>query len=336
MLLLFILPLVPVSAKRGWNHKRITIIRDNYGVPHVFAKTKEGLGFGAGYAVAQDRLWQADIFRRGAFGNLAELGLASIESDYQTRKLGYSKEELQEIFDKWKPTQPKAKLKEMNLAFIEGVNYYISEAITALLGGDLSLMPIEYVANGILPEPFTIADSVAITVMMAWRFGGTGGNELNYATALQTLQTIYGEGNGWMMFNDLYPQQDPGAEVTIPSTGCKIPSSESSSSMMFLPEGFEAAFNKYEKTRMGQTQLLESLGIPTKFGSNAWVVAPKKTSTGNAMELGGPQMGHTIPQIVLEMGLHGAGIDAVGMMMPQSPSILIGVNRDGAILILNN
>ena len=67
-LILFI-PLTPVYACKSWDRKKITIIRDDYGVPHVFAKTKEGLGFGPGYAMAQDRLWQADVYRRSAFGN---------------------------------------------------------------------------------------------------------------------------------------------------------------------------------------------------------------------------------------------------------------------------
>ena len=330
MLLLFFIPLTPAYACKGWNRKGITIIRDDYGVPHVFAKTKEGLGFGAGYAMAQDRLWQADIYRRSAFGNLAEFGLATIDQDYETRKLGYSREELKEIFDKWEPINPNAKLKEMNLAYIDGINYYITEALTALSMGDPSLVPVEYLAYGLPLEPFSIEDSVVITVMMAWRFGGTGGNELSYFAALQALQAAHGETEGWLMFNDLYPQQDPGAEVTIPGTGCKFSNSKISNPMMELPGNFGTLYNEYQQIQMGQTQLFESLGIPTKFGSNAWVVHPKKTITCNAMELGGPQMGHSIPQIVLEMGLHGAGIDAVGMMMPQSPSILIGVSKDGA------
>jgi len=330
ILLLLFIPMTPAYACHGWNRKRITIIRDDYGVPHVFANTKEGLAFGAGYAMAQDRLWQADIYRRSAFGNLAEFGLASIDQDYETRKIGYSQEELAEIFDKWEPTDPKAKLKEMNLAYIDGINYYISEALTALSMGDPSLVPVEYLAFGLPLEPFSIADSVAITVMMAWRFGGTGGNELGYASALQALQLEHGDTLGWLMFNDLYPQQDPGAEVTIPGTGCKSDKYESSNPMMELPGNLGTLYHEYEQIQMGQTQLFESLGIPTKFGSNAWVVHPKKTTTKNAMEVGGPQMGHSIPQIVLEIGLHGAGIDAVGMMMPQSPSILIGVSRDGA------
>jgi hypothetical protein len=111
--------------------------------------------------------------------------------------------------------------------------------------------------------------------MMAWRFGGTGGNELNYISALTALQAEHGDALGWAMFNDLYPQQDPGAEVTIPSTGCQFDSCKPKS-MMKLPGNFEMLFNQYQQTQMGQTQLLESLGIPTKFGSNAWVVHPKK------------------------------------------------------------
>ncbi|MFX1281029.1 MAG: penicillin acylase family protein [Promethearchaeota archaeon] len=329
LMLTFMIP-PTMGCRFGFQKRRITIIRDDYGVPHVFAKTKEGLAFGAGYAMAQDRLWQADLYRRSAFGNLAEFGLASIDQDYETRKLGYSREELKEIFDKWEPINPHAKLKEMNLAYIDGINQYITEALTALSTGDPSLVPAEYLAYGFPIVPFSIEDSVAITVMMAWRFGGTGGNELSYASALQALQSEHGESTGWLMFNDLYPQEDPGAEVTIPGTACKFSNCKSSSPMMGLPGNLGALYQQYQQVQMGQTQLLESLGIPTKFGSNAWVVHPKKTTTRNAMELGGPQMGHTIPQIVLEIGLHGAGIDAVGMMMPQAPSILIGVSNDGA------
>jgi len=59
MILLMLLPTQPVSACGGGGgnkrkHTKITIVRDNYGVPHVYAKTNEGLAFGAGYAIGQD------------------------------------------------------------------------------------------------------------------------------------------------------------------------------------------------------------------------------------------------------------------------------------------
>jgi penicillin amidase len=328
-LLTIALPVASANGSSGY----ILIVRDNYGVPHIFSNTKEGLGFGCGYAMAQDRLWQADLFRRQSFGSLAEFGLATIEQDYQTRKLGYSREELLEIFDNWVPTQPKTRLKEMALAFVDGVNLYISEALEAYAIGDPSLMPIEYLPNPLNPygfplEPWTIEDTVAIVVMMAWRFGGTGGGELGYAARLQALQATHGEELGWLMFNDLYPQDDPGAEVTIPSTGCWYPIVCGSSPE--LPSNIGGVYKEYEEARTDQTQLFESLGLPTKFGSNAWIVSPWKSKSRNALQVGGPQMGHSIPQIVLEIGLHGAGINAVGMMMPMLPTILIGVSECGA------
>jgi penicillin amidase len=322
---------LPVATANAQSSGYVLLVRDNYGVPHIFSNTKEGLGFGAGYAMAQDRLWQADVYRRAASGRLAEIGLATVEQDYATRAVGYSQTELREVFDKWVPTKPQARLKEMQLAFVDGVNLYITEAITALLGGDPSLMPIEYLAYGLLPEPWAIEDSAAIMQMMAWRFGGTGGNELLFAAGLQALQDMYGDELGFAIFDDHFPLNDSGAEVTIPSEG-KPPKGESSSvsSSFALSGNIGDVYKQYEEAKMGQTQLLESLGLPTKFGSNAWMIRPKKSETGNALMVGGPQMGHSIPQIVLEIGLHGAGINAVGMMMPMAPTILIGVSEYGA------
>jgi penicillin amidase len=337
LILFSVFPIVSANAYSGGSGSsgRIIIVRDNYGVPHIFASTKEGLAFGAGYAMAQDRLWQADLYRRQAFGSLAEFGFASIDQDYTTRSIAYSKEELLQIFNNWTPTQPKARLKEMMLSYVDGINLYISEALTALANGDPSLMPIEYLPGIITPhglplEPFTIEDCTAIVVMMAWRFGGTGGNELSYAAALQALMAMHGEVPGWQIFNDLYPQVDPGAPTTIPSEGKCTPKPLGYGNIPQLPCNIGNTYKNHDKSKIGQMELYESMGLPTKFGSNAWIVNPWKSKTRNAMQVGGPQMGHSIPQIVLEIGLHGAGINAVGMMMPHAPTILIGVSHHGA------
>jgi len=323
-MLILTVPIVPTNACRG-RRRPIIILRDDYGVPHIYARTKEGLAYGCGYAMAQDRLWQAEVFRRAASGRLAEVGLATVDDDYATRAVGYSWEELGEMFDNWVPTKPEAKLKEMMLAFVDGVNLYITEAIE-----DPSLMPVEYLLYDFLPEPWTIEDSAAIMGMMAWRFGGCGGDELKYAAALMALQAMYGEKQGMDMFNDHFPQNDPGAEVTIPDTeaiwsdylydGCDIE----------LPENIMQIYQEYEEAQKSQEQLLGSLGLPTKFGSNAWMVSPSKSETGNALQVGGPQMGQSIPQILMEVGLHGAGIDAVGAMIPMGPVIILGVSKYGA------
>ena len=303
-----------------------TVIRDNYGVPHIFADTTEGLGFGAGYAMAQDRLWQADVMRRAATGRLAEFGLGTIEEDAATRTLWYGQDELQQIYDDWNPGTGYEHLKPMIEAYVDGINTYIEEA-----RGDSSLLPVEYVGQGLVSylENFTVADVVALTVLMGWRFGGTGGSEGDIYEALLALQAMHGATNGTAIWDDLFPLDDTGAPVTIPAEILVDLSADITS--LDVPDDLSQVLQQYEDVWATQDKLFDSLGIPTKFGSNAVLISDNLSATGNALELGGPQMGYSIPQIIYEVGLHGAGINAVGMAMPcAGPFILIGVSEYGA------
>src|ERR671912_1050654 len=64
----------------------VKILRDEYGVPHVYGSTLESVWFGVGYAQGQDRLWQAEMLRRTATGTAAEIqGLSAVESDVMAR-----------------------------------------------------------------------------------------------------------------------------------------------------------------------------------------------------------------------------------------------------------
>jgi len=305
---------------------RCTIIRDNYGVPHVFADTTEGLGFGAGYAMAQDRLWQADVLRRAATGRLAEFGLGTIADDIATRTLWYSQDELQEIYDDWDPGAGYEHLKPMIEAYVDGINAYIEE-----IGHNSLLMPVEYVGSKLTDylEPFTVGDVVALTVLMGWRFGGTGGNEGDIYEALLTLQAMHGAAAGAAIWDDLFPLDDTGAPVTIPSESLTALSMDTT--LPDVPDNLTPVLEQAQEVWATQDEVFKSLGIPTKFGSNAVLVSPELSATGNTLQLGGPQMGYSMPQIVLELGLHGAGINAVGMAMPcAGPFILIGVSQYGA------
>ena len=306
-----------------------TIIRDDYGVPHVFADNKTGLAFGAGYAMAQDRLWQADVMRRAASGRLAEFDLATIEEDAATRTLWYGQEELLEMYDDWDPGEGYEHLKPMIEAYIDGINTYIEEG---LADPSLSLLPIEYPGLGLTSylEPFTVGDVVGITVLMGWRFGGTGGNEGDFYEALLALQTMHGATNGTAIWDDVFPLNDSGAPVTIPGEDL-LGDFSTGMTLLDFPDNLSEILQQYEEYRAVQDELFESLGIPTKFGSNAVPISPELSATGNTLQLGGPHMGYSIPQVVLEIGLHGAGINAVGMAFPAAgPFILIGVGEYGA------
>jgi penicillin G amidase len=278
--------------------------------------------------MAQDRLWQADIFRRTASGRLAELlGPSVLGQDKELRALWYNHDELMDIYDNWDPGPAYGHLKSMIEAYVEGINLYIYEALL-----DPSLVPIEYVAQKLIGklEYFTVADVVAVTVLMGWRFGGTGGSEGDIYTALLTLQAMHGGAAGGAVWSDLFPLDDAGAPVTIPDQVFGE-AAATAVSIGDLPAGLEGLFEEYAESRAAQDELLQSLGVPLRFGSNALPVRPELSATGNALLLGGPQMGYSVPQIVYEIGLHGDGINAVGMSMPSAgPFILIGVSEYGA------
>jgi len=305
-----------------------TIVRDAFGVPHVFADSKVDLAFGAGYAMAEDRLWQADVFRRLPSGRLAELGLATIEEDAQMRGLWYGQQELMDIYNDWDPGAygDYGHLKPMIEAYVEGINRYIDDALKTP-----EFMPIEYVLQGLVPslEYFTVADVVAVTVMMAWQFGGTGGNEATLYEALLTLQGIHGQAPGGAIWSDLFPLNDAGAPVTIPDAVYEAPPP---GLLSWEPSGdISGLVSQYEEFEAARHELFASVAMPDKLGSNAVPVSGDISASGDTLQLGGPQMGYSVPQIVYEIGLHGDGINAVGMAFPGAgPFILIGVSEYGA------
>jgi penicillin G amidase len=298
-----------------------TIVRDSYGVPHVIADTKEELAFGVGYALAEDRLWQADLFRREATGRLSEIGIGNASIDHWIRIHGYTVEENTQLF-----SMMQSPYKEMMVAYVEGMNQYINEAIA----NPNEKLPHEYLVRGITPEPWTVEDSLSIGQLMVRRWGEGGGMELIFVLVLQQLIQRNGIINGWRIFNDACPQIDPGAATTIQSNDTddiSVPSVSPPILSLILLESAQYIVRMKQLER----QFCESQGLLYYFGSNGWVVAPEKSETGNALLLGGPQMGHSIPQIVAEVGMHGAGINASGMTFPGAgPIIAIGANTYGA------
>ncbi|HET9402496.1 MAG TPA: penicillin acylase family protein, partial [Candidatus Acidoferrales bacterium] len=75
-------------ALSGLEHE-VTVARDSRGVPHITAQSKQDLYFAQGYVMAQDRLWQMDVLRRAASGELSEIfGAATVAVDRRFRVLG--------------------------------------------------------------------------------------------------------------------------------------------------------------------------------------------------------------------------------------------------------
>ena len=186
----------------------VRIYRDEFGVPHIFAETNRGLFKGYGYAIAQDRLWQLELFRHAAQGRLAELlGATTVPSNVQIgqstalaadtniRTRHYTGTELQEqlaLLD--------AEEAEIFSAYADGINHYITAVVAA---DPASKLPFEFHSLGIgVPAQWTALDVVANVVYQS-RFGQAGGQERQNQTLLTSLITRHGEdsagSHGWIV-----------------------------------------------------------------------------------------------------------------------------------------
>jgi len=115
---------------------RVTIRRDERGIPYIEAKNDEDLYFAQGYVTASDRLWQMDLLRRTERGELAEvLGSAAVEQDKQHRTLGFSHVVDAEL------AQAPPQTRTVFEAYARGVNAYIATLTNKTLQAFLTCFP---------------------------------------------------------------------------------------------------------------------------------------------------------------------------------------------------
>src|SRR5687768_17985871 len=133
---------------------RVTVRRDERGIPYIEAKNNEDLYFAQGYITASDRLWQMDLLRRTERGELAEVLTAgpnniALEQDKQHRTLGFAAVAEAEFAN----ASPQSRV--MLEAYARGVNAYISTL-------DAKSLPLEFQILQYRPKPWTPADSLLI------------------------------------------------------------------------------------------------------------------------------------------------------------------------------
>ena len=343
--LMAIQTLTPAGAAPG----EITIVRDQFGVPHVFANSAEDAAYGVGYALAQDRMWQMHVFRRIGKGRLSEIfGPLVIEIDKTVRFFTYTAEERAARYE----TYPDDLKKQLE-AFVDGINAHFDEART-----NPALLPLEFTQYGEVPEDWTVDDSLALQDVLILSFGSGGGDELAHAALLDALIEKVGKKKAKAMFNDLIPTVDPDAPTTIPrgynwrleSTFARTaeaearrkleddarlslqpggqqraaagpePAAGTIEQLKLIPDPVDA-LKQFEPIRRG----LEKLQAMFQFGSNAQLAGPKLSEHGNSLQTGGPQVGYLIPQWLADFGMHGGNVDATGMTFAGAgPAVLIG------------
>ena len=155
----------PISA-------RAAIERDALGVPHITAAAWEDAIFLQGYATAQDRLWQMDVLRRLAAGELSEvLGAATLELDRESRRL-----RMRRIAQEHARTLPAAD-RAVLAAYARGVNFFIETHRGAL--------PLEFTLLRYDPRPWSIEDSLLCGLEMYRSLTSTWREELRKMAMLQ-------------------------------------------------------------------------------------------------------------------------------------------------------
>ncbi len=309
----------PASAS-GPDRGQVKIIRDEYGVPHVYGSTLESLWYGVGYVQGQDRLWQADLLRRTATGTSAEFfGPSAVAGDAFARLFFGPPERRAALFDSAKP-----ETKMIFESFVEGMNAWIQEATQT------GQLPPEYQAFGLSPRPWTIDDSMAEAMLLLNNFGEFGADELTNAANLQELIGRFGPVEGLNVFDDTHWLDDPSATTSVPAEGAIGPVRHAAAPHAQIPAGVGNGLSQFDAALNAWIENLNRSGLTMKPKSNAFVIGPKLSADGHALLLGGPQMGYTAPQINHEIGIHGAGFDITGMNVAGLPGSPIAVNGDHA------
>ncbi|WP_153398283.1 penicillin acylase family protein [Ornithinicoccus halotolerans] len=325
----------------------VEVLRDEQGVPHIYADTPEDLFRAQGYVAAQDRFFQMDLRRKVASGRLAELvGEEGLASDTLVRTLGWRRVASQEL-----PTLS-ADTRRYLAAYAEGVNAYLANNPAR------SEVALEYLLLGqqfsdYQLEPWDEVDSLVWLKAMAWDLRGNYTDELTRArlagnVALEQLNSLYPEypfeehapvlgPDEWEPgpAGDEQPLAGQGRGGTGPHAaadgdgGGDRTARTSPPALPPLPEQQAAAVERTEQA-LGSVSSL--LGTGEGIGSNAWVVAGEHTQSGLPLLANDPHLAVGQPSPWLQAGLHCRQVDAdcpfdvSGFSFAGFPGVVIGHN----------
>ena len=286
------------------NSHQVRIVRDNFGVPHVYADDIYGLYYGYGHAVAQDRLYQMEMTRRSTQGMVAEvLGAEYLDYDKETRRL----------FDPASIRQQLAELAKNDLdvfaGFAAGMNAWIAE----IDDDPAARMPKQFIDNKFGPANWDAYDVAMIFIgTMANRYGDFN-TELDNLKIYQSLVVQHGEVEAKKLFDLLNPRFTDNAPTTIPRSDWSVAVPDN----LAIPQQAMAVPDNYV-----------AFAQPVTTGmSNCYVIGKDKAEGASSIFVNGPQFGWFNPAYVYSVGLHGAGIDVVGNTPFAYPMIMFGHNK---------
>ena len=284
----------------------VSVIRDNHGVPTIEAATLDNLFFAQGYVTAQDRLFQMDLLRRAAAGELSEIvGNIALKHDRQQRILG-----LRAATEKGLQTVTPEDRQHFD-AYARGVNAYIDSHRDRL--------PLEFSLLHYSPRPWKIHDSLVIGYQMVETLSTSPQAALTREKVLARL--------GPELTADLY----------VNSSWLDHPPTAPASSANSPPPASEHVPAGTVPTSGSRTADAARLSIwlqphfrnddPAPLGSNNWVVSGAHTISGKPLLSNDMHLGHQMPNLWYEAHLRSGDFDVAGVSLPGYPYIFVGHNR---------
>ena len=312
----------------------VTIVRDHFGVPHIYGATRDGAMFGIGYATAEDRLFFIDVLRHVGRAQLAQFAGGNPSNVLLDREIWhtapYTEADLQRQVDQVRPGFVKAanRLRRDLQNYVEGIDQYIDEARL-----DPFKMPAEYAAIGQPqgPTDWNPRDSVAVATLVGAIFGAGGGGELPSALALEDARARFGKRAGTRVWRDFRSANDPEAPTTIRGRRFTYEPTPRHPRGVALPDpGSLKDYVNLDASTTNTRAAAQLLAFPAAM-SNALVVSARRSASGHPLAVFGPQVAYFAPEILMEQDVHAPGIDARGAAFPGANLyVSLGHGRDYA------
>ena len=289
------------------------IVRDQFGIPHVYGQDRAALMFGLGYVTGEDRLFLADALRHAGRGDLSSFaGGANVGQDRDTfSNAPYASEaELQVQYDQADDIYGAEGVQIQNDVqnYVDGMNQWIAESRLDVVNKFDALYTATLHPGG--AEPWKVTDVIATGALVAGIFGKGGGGEVGAATSLQAARRVLGAKRGRKVWNDFRSADDPEAPSTVRGKrfpyrvprgrrGIAMPDPGSVEPVPIVAGESQAAAPK----SAGAEPLLKALDEITA-GSNALTVSARESETGNPLAVFGPQTSYYAPQLLMEQDAH--------------------------------
>ncbi len=304
---------IGATVREDTGRPGLTLLRDRFGVPHIYGQTRADTWFGAGFVAAEDRGLLLRLGRNPARAAVADIpgvnafalvtgGGVYLPSKQAEDLVTSEQQRLVEAYG----AKGQQMLSDFD-AYAAGVTAGFRHA------GDP------------LVQPWDRNDVIAIDAFIGSIFGNGGGTEAQNADFLARLQARLGPSQGTGAFQDLLEAADPETQTT---TARRFPYGSARGGATAGSPAIDAGSEQAAKN-------MPLSGVPStpapRLMSNFLVVGAKRSANGDPMAVMGPQLGYFYPEIVFEGDLHGPGINAQGSMVPGGgPYILIGRTRDYA------